>query len=103
MTALARVSEIKSGRRHHSKNYDGKPRPGTLIRQFYDDLRKGEIVAFGRKYENVRNQLMDFYGMDIEPVRDDRNSFIGSRLVGEWDGPYYIPVERIVSSLMEPA
>ncbi len=98
MTAVTRVSDLKRGRVARQSI----PTYGTLIRQFYDDLRRGEVVAFGRQHRTIRNSLTDFYGMDIEAVRSETGALIGSRLLGEWDGPYYIPVERIVSSLMEP-
>ena len=98
MTAVTRVSDIKRGRiaRQHA------PTDGSLTRQFYDDLRRGEVVCFGRAHRNLKRQLEDFYGMEIEAVKTERGALVGSRLLGEWDGPYYIPVERIVSSLMEP-
>lgn len=97
MTAVTRVSDLKRGRVARQSI----PTEGSLIRQFYDDLRRGEVVCFTHKNRNLKRQLSDFYGMEIEPVRTERGALIGSRLVGEWDGPYYIPVERIVSSLME--
>lgn len=102
MTSTLSVSEHKRGRRHHSKTRDGKPREGTMIRQFYDDLRKGEIVSFGPEFSTFRRQLRDFYGMEIVSAKTDTGRIIGSRLVGEWHGSDYIPVERIVVSLSEP-
>lgn len=96
MTSTLSVSEHKRGHRHHAKNHDGKPREGSRLRAQYDALRRGEIIT--RPSPN----LSAFYGMDLELVLTDTGRIIGSRLVGEWDGPYYIPVERIVSSLMEP-
>lgn len=99
---MLRVSDHKRGKYYRAKSGDGKPAEGTLIRQVYDDLRRGEIVAFTKANSHVKRQLTDFYGMDIEAVRSETGASIGSRLIGEWDGPYYIPVERIVSSLMEP-
>lgn len=61
----------------------------------YDELRTGRVVnvygEFGGNGSRGVSQLRDFYGMEIETVTG------GYRLVGEWDGPYYVPVERIVS------
>lgn len=88
MTATVRVSEIKNPGKHGTQNKDGKPRAGTPLREKYDRLRMGEIVRLGRS----KRQLIDFYGMDIVTDRSQ-----GSRLVGEWDGPYYVPIERIVA------
>lgn len=90
-----RVSEHKRGRIDPSRNRDGKPRVGTKLRKAYDALRTGGIVTIGNSGISV--QLRDFYGMDIETVKSHSGRVIGSRLVGEWDGPYYVPVERIVS------
>lgn len=100
MTSTLSVSEHKRGHRHHAKNYDGKPREGSLLRQFYDDLRNGEVVAFSHN-RRAKAQLADFYGMEFETVTDDRNRIIGSRLLGEWIGSEYIPVERLTVSLVE--
>lgn len=96
MTSTARVSEIKRGQAHHSKSGDGKPRLGTKLRHSYDALRRGEVVQIGKS-----RQLQDFYGMDIQQVKGETGRVIGSRLIGEWDGPYYVPIERIVSEEAE--
>lgn len=92
MTAVTRVSDIKRGR--SIRDTDGKPRTGSETRRVYENLRRGGIVK--TLWANVEH-LSNFYGMDIERVEPGRY-----KLIGEWDGPYYIPVERIVSSLMEP-
>jgi hypothetical protein len=104
MTSTLRVSEVKNGKSHGNKSSDGKPAEGTKIRAAYDALRRGETVSLRGSGCTVA-QLRDFYGMELERVynTEGHRGLIGSRLVGEWDGPYYIPVERIVSSLMEPA
>jgi hypothetical protein len=92
MTSTIRVSEIKNGSASAYKNSDGKPKSGTKLRRVYDALRRGEIVKLG----GYSTQLRDMYGMEIERVGKT-----GTRLLGEWDGPYYVPIERIVSEETE--
>lgn len=81
---------------------DGKPTEGSKLRAMYDALRTGGVVSMreiaggSNMASAYRRQLTDFYGMDIVPVKSDTGHNIGSRLVGEWDGPYYVPIERIV-------
>ena len=96
MTATIRVSEIKNPSHRGSFSKDGKPREGTKLRQAYDALRRGEIVSL--KGMGVKaHTLTDMYGMDIKGVHNEgRRGLSGSRLVGEWDGPYYVPIERIL-------
>lgn len=97
MTATTRVSDIKGTR--VKGNRDGKPKPGTKLREVYDALRTGAVVNVNQ-FSPAKNtsvylaQLRDFYGMDIESVRN-----VGSRLLGEWEGPYYVPIERIVAGM----
>lgn len=74
-----------------------------MLRQFYDDLRRGEIVVFGKNHNRSSHQLRDFYGMEIVPAKTERGQILGSRLLGEWIGSEYIPVERLTVSLMETA
>lgn len=59
------------------------PREGTTLRLFYDRLKSGHHVhnAPGGVFEQLRN----FYGMEI----------VRGRLIGEWDGPYFVPIERM--------
>ncbi len=103
MTSMSSVSEYKTGRKNSKRNADGMPKEGTKLRAAYDALRSGEIVNLSATKVSA-TQLTDIYGMDLESVKGSiQGGYIGSRLLGEWDGPYYIPVERIVSSLMEPA
>lgn len=95
LTAVRSVSEIKKNTTHHSKSNNGMPRSGSRMREMYDALRTGRVVniyrEFGGNASKSMYQLRDFYGMEIEAVTG------GYRLVGEWDGPYYVPVERILS------
>lgn len=93
MTAVRSVSEIKRGAKNPAKS--GAPRPGTRLRAMYDEFRTGRVVDVSREFgtNGLQSivQLRDFYGMDIESLCG------GYRLVGEWEGPYYVPIERIVS------
>lgn len=93
MTAIRSVSEIKRGTKNPAKS--GAPRAGTRLRAMYDEFRTGRVVdvyrEFGANGMGSIVQLRDFYGMEIESLRG------GHRLVGEWEGPYYVPIERIVS------
>ena len=71
--------------RSRRQNTDGKPRPGTKLRATYDALRRGEKVS-----DNIET-LKTFYGMDISC----------GRLIGEWEGPYYVKAERIICSELQ--
>lgn len=81
----------RGGRMSRMKNHDGKPREGTVLRDLYDRLRQGAVVPLNSGSSSYTAQLRDMYGMDLVSVGKS-----GSRLVGEWDGPYYVPIERIV-------
>lgn len=80
MTRIASGSDIKRGAMFVAGE---KPREGSRLRSSYDRLRSGEVVRLGWMAE----QLTNMYGMELK--RTDG----GSRLVGEWDGPYFVPVE----------
>lgn len=104
MTATTRVSDFKGKRGYISP--DGRPKAGTKLRGLYDSLRLGGVVnascVIGRGSSGYLMQLRDFYGMDIERVaRTDgkRGGWAGVRLLGEWEGPYYVPIERIVAGM----
>lgn len=97
MTAVTSISAMKGKKQGAaSRNSDGKPKPGTLLRQKYDELRAGGVVAIGNA--GYKNQLSDFYGMELAVVTEGRKK-IGCRLLGEWEGPYYVPIERIVAGM----
>lgn len=97
MTAVTSISAMKGKKQGAGyRNSDGKPKTGTVLRQKYDELRAGGIVAIGST--GYKNQLSDFYGMDIVPALEG-NKVVGSRLLGEWEGPYYVPIERIVAGM----
>lgn len=60
----------------------------------------------GRRYSSevlthrfqLRLQSVDFYGMELATVKEGRRT-VGQRLLGEWEGPYYVPIERIVAGM----
>lgn len=92
MTTTLRVSQVKGRGAGGKFNEDGKPRPGTKLRSVYDALRRGEIIPT----HGLSGQLRDFYGMELSKVyKPGAIGCVGSRLVGEWEGPYFVPVERI--------
>lgn len=91
MARMASASDIKKGK----TNKSSAPKEGTKIRRVYDELRSGSIVNVSAISKRACVQLRDMYGMEIETVRD-RGRIIGSRLIGEWDGPYFVPIERII-------
>ena len=97
MTRVLTVSDLKNGK-PHGRTGDGKPRPGSRMREAYDALRRGETVNSkdysppGRHHTTLYNQLRDIWGMVLERV----GSHEGMRLVGEWEGPYFVPIERIL-------
>ena len=85
MTRPATVNEIK---KNLPSQGDGKPRPGTRLRSVYDRFRRGEVIS---NCDEVM-QLRDFYGMEFERIRSPR----GMRLVGEWEGPYFVRLEQML-------
>lgn len=94
MTSTVRVSDFRARGSGGKKNHDGKPRDGTRLRAAYDALRRGEVVVFD--YGLSKAQLELFYGMEFCPDRN-RDGRKGYRLTGEWEGPYFVPIERIAS------
>ena len=73
------------------------PREGTVLRRVYDALSSGEEVCVSRIPERERNlhcvaQLKDFYGCEIVSRRG-AGGWV--KLLGRWDGPYFVPVERL--------
>ena len=95
MTTQTRVSDFR-GKPTARKNADGKPQEGTKLRDLYDRLRSGSVVAVGNG--GAVRQLVDFYGMELATVKEGRR-IVGKRLLGEWEGPYYVPIERIVAGM----
>lgn len=102
MTRRLTVSDLKSGTTH-GKTRDGRPREGSKMRAAYDALRRGETIKSkdyspaGRTHTTLFQQLRDVWGMDLERIGSNG----GMRLKGEWDGPIYVPLERILQEDME--
>ena len=92
MARMASVSDIKRGKAEKSNS----PRDGSELRLIYDQLRAGEEVPI-RHWK--KTQLIDLYGMVLETVKSGTRGPNGNlavyRLAGEWDGPYFVPVERL--------
>lgn len=100
MTRQMSPSMIKGSR--HALNPGGKPREGTKLRQAYDALRRGEIVKIKDYGNGIANQLTLFYGMDLERVTRKgqwQGCVIGTRLLGEWIGDEYVPIEHITAGI----
>lgn len=80
---------------------DGRPRPGTALREAYDSLRRGEIY-YRNASRNVSYEILrTFYGMELERVYGRhgaaKGGCCGVRLVGEWEGDVFVPVERMTA------
>lgn len=74
------------------------PRPGTKLRAFYDALLSGELVVAGWFFPAKGTagpciaQLREFYGCEIISKSGYGG---GCVMLGRWDGPYFVPVERL--------
>lgn len=82
---------ITMGQRHY------KPRPGkgTKIGRVYDLLMTGDYITRPtdmplRQWRSCREQLRDFWGLEYEYIKGK-----GTRCIGLWEGPYFVPLERI--------
>lgn len=75
------------------------PDPNSLAGRMLDAMRSGQWVS-GNSFDGVHNgrasraveSLRSFYGFEIES-KNGRNG--GYRLLGEWEGPYFVPIERM--------
>lgn len=99
MTRVATVSSLKTGRLHNRTNPDGKPGQGTVLRDMYDALRRGEIVSAQRTAGKLLEQLRNNYGMELMSAGHRK----GLKLVGEWEGSVFVPIERILQEDMVKA
>ncbi len=89
------VGQTKSDKRGTSGKRD-RPHPETKAGRLFAALMTGEFVSThallggytGRAVEDFRS----YYGMEIEGKKGRTG---GVRLLGEWDGPYFVPVERM--------
>jgi hypothetical protein len=90
------LSAARSMGKRCSGRTSDKPKEGTKLRAIYDALIDGQVVAssdFGVRRGSFGasiNQLRDYYGLEIEEKQ--RHSY---RCLGEWDGPYFVPIERM--------
>lgn len=81
----------------------GAPREGTKLREAYDRLRQGETLRMSSFFGSAshagsaRMKLRDFYGLELKGVSGSSGDR-GTYCVGEWDGPYFVPIERIIQS-----
>lgn len=72
-----------------------RPDPESKSGHFFAALMSGERIKasdyFGRPGQGgvVIERLRSIFGMEIESGRN------GCKLLGEWDGPYFVPVERM--------
>jgi hypothetical protein len=73
-----------------------RPDPSSRIGKFLAALMSGNKVAasvfFGRTGTEAVEYLRSRYGMEIESKGGKGG---GCRLLGEWDGPYFVPIERM--------
>lgn len=77
------------------------PRDGTQIRRLYDLFLSGNDVCVhsvvgnnGRRYLAC---LRDDYGCEIISFRNGRG---GCKMLGRWDGEYFVPIERLCESVV---
>jgi hypothetical protein len=84
-----------SGARHPRQERMRLPREGTAIRRVFDLLCAGATVPVSRMSSNNQalEQLRSFYDCEIV------SGPAGSRMLGRWDGPYFVPVERLYQGL----
>jgi hypothetical protein len=74
--------------------YGKRPSPNTKIGDLYDALRRGEDIHHTDAHTKRRLAVLrDDYGMEFEHKRGP-GGYI--RLKGEWDGPYFVPIEHIL-------
>lgn len=92
---------MRRGERKQS-SLDRRPKPGTRLGDLYDALLSGDWVnAFeigrGAKGSPRYNEdLRDFYDCELETRHPGKSKDSGgTRLLGRWDGPYFVPVERL--------
>jgi hypothetical protein len=90
---VASVSSHKGVRSGHSKTRN-RPAPESQAGRLLGLLMAGDWVSaqavLGTKNRGyVIEYLRSMYGMEIESGRK------GCRLLGEWDGMYFVPVERM--------
>jgi hypothetical protein len=77
-------------------NTKDRPDPSTKIGKLLGALMSGDLVPaktmLGCNPASYIEYLRSAYGMEIES-KGGRGG--GCRLLGEWDGPYFVPIERM--------
>lgn len=77
--------------RHRNLDPLRVPRVGSKLRRAYDALLGGGWVAASMIAEHALEDLRNYYNCEIE----SRPGPHGSRMLGRWDGPYFVPLERL--------
>lgn len=91
MTHQPSAADIKG----NSPGAQDAPRPGTKLRAVYDALRRGEIVR--HRCDQIA-KLRLWYGLE---TCSQRGRGGGVRLVGEWVGQEFVPLEAILQEDMQ--
>lgn len=88
------VSQIKRGYTTGTKTVTHAPREGSNLRRLYDAFMTGrpvnirDVIPTGKRGSHL-TQLRDFYGMEFKP-----DGYGKQILIGRYDGPYFVPIER---------
>lgn len=85
------TATVIKGRRKVTANRTA-PKEGSALRKFYDRFISGEGVAKKELRGTAKNQLEDFYGLDIH-LSSQGHYY----LAGEWQGCEYVPIERMIA------
>lgn len=91
MTRQLTVSQMKGT---GGPTGNGRPRENSRLRLIYDLLRRGETFHQKNQMDSFRvKTLVNDYGMVLDTKRGP-GGYI--RLIGEYEGPYFVPIERIL-------
>jgi hypothetical protein len=93
MTRQLPASAFLRKRAGGKMNADGRPKPGTRLREIYDALRRGEDLHVKKNDGQAFIKLRDEYGMEFES-RKGPHGYI--RLIGEWEGETFVRLEQIL-------
>jgi hypothetical protein len=89
MTRAVTVSQMKGT--GHPKT-DGRPAAGSVLREYYDAFRRGEVLVTSPQ-RNILRVLRDEYGMEFNTIRGSKGC---SKLIGEWEGLVFVKLEEIL-------
>jgi len=96
MTRAVTVNTIKKGKQSSTIASDGKPKLGSKIRVIYDRLRLGEHIS--------KEEIISYVGVSVMYVRlkNDYGMDVAMKnskyyLLGEYYGPYYVPINKIIA------